>query len=229
MAVYRFRVTFEDQDDVYREIEIRANQTFEDLHYALLGAISFDTNHEASFFMSDDFWRKGQEITLRPQPVEDDDDVPRLKRKAPAKVMKQSKLAAFIEDPHQKIVYIYDFKVNWILYLELVKIVSEDPKATYPRCIKSVGAAPKQYKLVTPPPVALEEEEDGAATLKEAIFVPEEAYEEGGDEDEIFAAEETEEESTEEAEAEGEGEEEGSDMFGDANEFGGGNDEFDER
>ena len=29
MAIYRFRVTFEDYDDVYRDIEVRSNQTFE--------------------------------------------------------------------------------------------------------------------------------------------------------------------------------------------------------
>ena len=233
MAVYRFRVTFEDQDDVYREIEIRANQTFEDLHYALLQSISFDSKHEASFFMSDDFWRKGQEITLNPQPVDDDDDVPRLKRKAPAKLMKQAKLAAFIEDPHQKIVYIYDPKANWILYLELVKIVNEDAKSSYPKCIKTVGPAPKQYKIVTPPPAAAlaEDDDKGMAALQEAIFNEEEAYDEEGEE-EIFEAEEV-NEGAEEGEGEsegeeGEGEEGGEDMYGDGNEFGGG-DEYDER
>lgn len=226
MAVYRFRVTFEDQDDVYREVEIRANQTFEDLHYALLQAINFDTQHEASFFMSDDFWRKGQEITLNPKPVDEDEDVPRLKRKAPAKAMKQSKLAAFIEDPHQKIVYVYDFKANWILYLELVKILAEDAKTTYPRCIKSVGPAPKQYKVATPPPAAaIEEDDDGNAALKEAIFHEEEAYDTESEEDEIFETEEGEEESSEE---EHEGEEEGSDMYGDGHEYGGG-DDYEER
>lgn len=228
MAVYRFRVTFEDQDDVYREIEIRANQTFEDLHYALLQAINFDTQHDASFFMSDDFWRKGQEIALNPKPVDDDEDIPRLKRKAPAKAMKQSKLAAFIEDPHQKIVYIYDFKANWILYLELIKILGEDVKASYPRCIKSVGPAPKQYKMVTPPPVAaIEEDDDGSAALKEAIFNEEEAYDTEGDEDEVFDTEEGEEEGAEENEGEGEGEEE-SGMYGDGHEYGG-DEEYDER
>jgi hypothetical protein len=231
MAIYRFRVTFEDQDDVYREIEIRANQTFEDLHYALLESIGFDSKHEASFYMSDDFWRKGQEITLNPKPVDDDDDVPRLKRKAPAKTMKQSKLAAFIEDPHQKIVYVYDFKANWILYLELVRIGSEDPKISYPKCVKSAGAAPKQYKLVNPPPAAaLEEDDEAAAPLKEAIFTEVEAYEEEGETDEIFVEEAggEEAEEAEEAEAEGEAEEEGGDMFGDAHEFGGG-DDYEER
>lgn len=218
MAVYRFRVTFEDQDDVYREIEIRANQTFEDLHHVILQSIGFDTQHNASFYMSDDYWRKGQEITLNPPPQEDDDDLPRLKKKAtPPRVMKQSKLAAFIEDPHQKIVYIYDPKANWVLNLELIKIVLEDAKINYPKCIKSVGPAPKQYKVVTPPPVAaLEDDEEGASIADEPIFATEEAYDESGEEDDALTSEEGEEQESEE-EAEGE---ESEDLFGGGAEFG---------
>jgi hypothetical protein len=32
MAVYKLRVTFEEFEDIYRDIEIRASQTFYDLH-----------------------------------------------------------------------------------------------------------------------------------------------------------------------------------------------------
>jgi hypothetical protein len=208
MAVYRFRVTFEDQEDVYREIEIRANQTFEDLHYVILQSVGFDTQHNASFYMSDDYWRKGQEITLNAPPSnDDDDDVPRLKRKAPPKLMKQSKLAAFIEDPHQKIVYIYDPKANWVLNIELVKIVTEDSKTSYPKCVKTVGPAPKQYKIVTPPPVVAEDDDEGGSQ-KEAIFTEVETYETGEDDDEPLTVEEG-----EETEVEGEESSEGEEGF----------------
>ena len=64
MAVYKFSVTFEDYDDVYREIEIKSSQTFEDLHKAIQDSIGFDNKQLASFYMSNDMWRKGREITL---------------------------------------------------------------------------------------------------------------------------------------------------------------------
>ncbi len=32
MAVYKFRVSFEDYDDIHRDIEIKSNQTFADFH-----------------------------------------------------------------------------------------------------------------------------------------------------------------------------------------------------
>ena len=65
MAIYRFRVTFEDQDDVTRDIEIRSTQTFEDLHHGIHSAIGFDASKQASFYLSDDHWTKGQEFTNR--------------------------------------------------------------------------------------------------------------------------------------------------------------------
>ena len=32
MAIYKFKITFEDYDEVCREIEIKSNQSFEDLN-----------------------------------------------------------------------------------------------------------------------------------------------------------------------------------------------------
>ena len=42
MAIYKFKITFEDYDEVCREIEIKSNQSFEDLHRAIHAAIGFD-------------------------------------------------------------------------------------------------------------------------------------------------------------------------------------------
>jgi hypothetical protein len=139
MAVYKFRVTFEDYDDVTRDIEVKPVQTFEDLQRALLQAINFDTVHQGSFYMSDDNWKKGQEITSSEKSLPKDNG-----DKKPA-LMKKSRLCDFIIDPHQKIYFIYDYKVQWCFYVELIKILPDDPAAVYPRVVKSVGEAPKQY------------------------------------------------------------------------------------
>ena len=64
MAIYRFKVSFEDYDEVNRIIEIKSTQTFLDFHHCIQESIKFDNKHAASFFVSDDFWRKNDEITL---------------------------------------------------------------------------------------------------------------------------------------------------------------------
>ncbi len=156
MAVYRFRVTFEDNEEVYREIEIRSTQTYEDFHKSIIESINFDNLHNASFYISDDMWRKGEEIVLQ-APAESTDR--RRTTEVAKRLMSKCKMAALIDDPHQKFVYVYDPKVGWTFMIELVKILLDDDNKRYPSCIKSAGEAPKQYKKTTEVPVAIDDEE----------------------------------------------------------------------
>ena len=159
MAVYRFKVTFEDNEEIFREIEIKSIQTFEDFHNIIIQTIGFDNIHDASFFISDDYWRKGEEIGLRPL---GHDEIEKLKRNdlPVKKQMSKCKLATMIEDPHQKFVYVYDTKVGWTFLIELVKILLDDAKGSFPKCIKTIGESPKQYKTGDVAPAVDEEEFD---------------------------------------------------------------------
>ena len=140
MAVYKFKVYFEEFEDIYRVIEIKSTQTFLDFHHAILESFKFDSKHMASFYMSTDAWKKGQEITLEDMSENADNPIP---------IMAKSKLNQFVNDPHQKIMYVYDFIECWAFMIELFNIsTTENPKITYPTCSKSVGLAPKQYDKV---------------------------------------------------------------------------------
>ncbi|MBC7863406.1 MAG: hypothetical protein IAF38_10555 [Bacteroidia bacterium] len=135
MAIYRFRVTFEEYDEVYRDIEIRSSQTFKDFHIAIQEAIKFDNKHAASFFVSDDYWRKGLEITLLKEDLEDG-----------VKLMESTKIVSCVEDPHQHFVYVYDKAAVWSFNIGLIKIIKDEPKGILPSCVKTMGTPPKQYK-----------------------------------------------------------------------------------
>jgi hypothetical protein len=191
MAVYRFKVTFEDNEDVYREIEIKSAQTFEEFHNAIVQSIGFDNMHDASFFISDDYWRKGEEI--------------RLKAAEGLRQMGKCKMALLIDDPHQKFVYSYDPKTNWTFLVELLKIVPDDAKAAYPKIAKSAGENPKQHKTSNLPPVVEDEE-----FLDDDHHSDDEAYvhAHSADETALLEGEEGEEEETVE---EGEDQEAGDD------------------
>lgn len=145
MSIYRFRVVLEDNEDIFRDIDIKSGQTFEELHEAIQDAFKFDKKHAASFFASDDLWRKGVEITLRKEDLEMDEEDLRNKY-GPKKLMSATKVAKYVDDPHQRFVYVFDPVVQWTFLIELIKIANEDPKLKYPTCVKSVGTAPKQYK-----------------------------------------------------------------------------------
>jgi hypothetical protein len=145
MAVYRFKVFLEDNEDVFRDIDIKAAQTFEQFHKIIQEAFKFDAKHSASFFVSDDYWRKGQEVTLRKEDLPLDEEEIR-KNVDPKKLMADIKIAKYIEQPHQRFVYVFDPIVQWSFLIEMIKIVEDNPKVNYPAIIKSYGTAPKQYK-----------------------------------------------------------------------------------
>ena len=149
MALYRFRVTFEDYDDVMREIDVKSNQTFEDLHRAIHQSTGYNSEYASSFYISNDQWTKGEEITYMPNQKRIDRGVP---------LMDKVKLLSFIDDPHQKFYYTFNFDRPFDFHVELMKIILDDaPGVNYPAVIKSVGEAPKQFgNVLTTPTTAIE-------------------------------------------------------------------------
>ena len=135
MAIYRFKVSFEDYDEIVREIDIKTTQTFEDLHRAIHKSTGYNADVPSSFYVSTDNWIKGEEIAIHP-----------IQRKIDNKItlMENAKLSSFIEDPHQKFYYIYNFDRPYDFHVQLIKIILEnDPNNEYPHIVKSVGLAPK--------------------------------------------------------------------------------------
>ncbi|HAL80892.1 MAG TPA: hypothetical protein DCO83_00590 [Mucilaginibacter sp.] len=152
MALYRFRITFEDYDDVIREIDVKSNQTFEDLHRAIHQSTGYNPEYSSSFYISNDQWTKGEEITYLPNQK-------RIDRRVP--LMDRVKLLSFIDDPHQKFYYTFNFDRPFDFHVELMKIIlDETPGVVYPAVIKSVGEAPKQFGNVLNTPIAAPEGDD---------------------------------------------------------------------
>ena len=152
MALYRFRITFEDYDDVMREIDVKSNQTFEVLHRAIHQSTGYNSEYSSSFYISNDQWTKGEEITYLPNQKRIDRGVP---------LMDKVKLLSFIDDPHQKFYYTFNFDRPFDFHVELMKIILDDtPGVVYPAVIKSVGEAPKQFGNALTTPIAAPEGDD---------------------------------------------------------------------
>ncbi len=67
MLIYRFRVTSDELDSFYREIEIQPNQTFLDFHVIMMEAVDLHHCDHASFFMTDKRYQKDKEVSLKPE------------------------------------------------------------------------------------------------------------------------------------------------------------------
>jgi hypothetical protein len=137
MAILKFRVYFEDDDSIYRDVAIRHTQSFFELHEAILRAYEFDNKHKATFFRSNDHWQRGREISL---------EVYERDYKAPPLLMKDTSVSSEIKNPGQKFIYNYDFNKNWNFLVELINVSKEEnAKLSYPATIRVEGIAPSQY------------------------------------------------------------------------------------
>lgn len=168
MAIYRFKVSFEDYDDIERDIDIKSNQTFEALHRAIHQSTGYNADLSSSFYVSSDQWIKKEEIAFLPNQRKINNGVA---------TMENSKLSSFIDDPHQKFYYTYNFDRPFDFHVQLVKILlSEENGKTYPYVSRTQGEAPKIAGTVITSPVASVVSED-FDFLNELDFQPEDAEE----------------------------------------------------
>ena len=163
MAIYRFRVSFEDYDEIIREIDVLPKHTFLDLHLAIQTNLGYDAEVPSSFYISNDQWKKGQEITHLPS-----------ERKINEKVvlMEDARLNQFIDDPHQKFYYIYNFGRPYDFHVQLIKILKEEDGKTYPSIFKSIGVAPKPASQI----VFIDDAEEDEDIEQEFDFLNEMEY-----------------------------------------------------
>lgn len=137
MAILKFRVYFEEDESVYRDVAIRHSQTFQDLHEAILKSYEFDNKHKATFYRSNDHWLRGREISL---------DVYEKEYKVAPLMMSETTIASEIKDPNQRFIYQYDFNRNWGFLIELINVSKdENAKLVYPAMVRTEGIAPSQY------------------------------------------------------------------------------------
>lgn len=139
MPLLRFRVYWEEDDQVYRDIEIRPSQTFLEFHKAINAAYEFDGKHQASFFESNDRWQRGRELNS---------EVLVNKKDAPALSMMRTPVSALVAKPDQRFVYTYDPAKHWTFLVELIGVSrDEDSRRTYPFILRKEGMSPVQYGI----------------------------------------------------------------------------------
>lgn len=137
MAVLKFRIYFEEDDSVYRDVAVKQTQSFLQLHQVILKAYEFDNKHAATFYRSNDQWQRGREISLEKYDKE---------YKVAPLLMAETAVGSEIRSPNQRFIYTYDFVKNWNFHVELIKVEKEEnPKLDYPVVIRTEGIAPSQY------------------------------------------------------------------------------------
>ncbi|CAM4191191.1 IS1096 element passenger TnpR family protein [Gillisia hiemivivida] len=130
--VYRFRVILDAQDDVFRDIEILEEDTLEDFHNSIVNAFGFDGNEMAAFYISDDEWNQGEEISQFDLGEELDS----------VRLMNETTLDSVVSKNQRKLIYVYDFLSMWTFLIELADIAEIEDGRDYPNLMYVHGQIP---------------------------------------------------------------------------------------
>lgn len=134
--IYRFRVILDNDtdQDVFRDLEIRETDTLEDLHNAIAQSFGFDGLEMASFYISDEYWNQGEEISMI-DIGEGDENI---------RLMKETSINDVVYEMQPKLIYVYDFLSMWTFFVELAEIVDETLGTIYPNLMFVHGQIPDE-------------------------------------------------------------------------------------
>ena len=139
MAILKFRVYWEEDDAIYRDVLVKHTQSFSALHEIILKAFEFDQIHSATFYRSNDIWKRGREISKE---VYDKEYV------VPPLIMSETGIGTEIIDTNQHFIYVYDFAKTWTFLIELIQVIKNadaDLTLEYPIISRIEGVGPMQY------------------------------------------------------------------------------------
>ena len=139
MAFLKFRVYWEEDDAIYRDVIVKHTQNFTELNNIILKAFEFDQKHDATFFRSNDIWKRGREIS---KAVYEKEYV------APPLLMEETTIGSEIIDTNQHFIYLYDFVKSWTFLIELIQVIKNadaDMSLEYPMVSRTEGVGPMQY------------------------------------------------------------------------------------
>ncbi len=139
MSLIKFKIYWDEDTDIFRDVEVLSAQSFHELHQCIKTHFQIAETIEGSFFVSDERWMKGKEISSV---------VEKNLRDAVALSMKKTPIGALMNDPYQKFVYVSSHEKGWHFNLEVITLKPDHPDTNlFPRCVKSEGLSPSQFGL----------------------------------------------------------------------------------
>ena len=128
--IYRIRIILDVKEDVFRDIEIEATSTLEDLHHAITQSFGFLGNEMASFYKSNESWNQGEELPL--ESMEKGFN------------MRDEPLNKIFTSSQHHLIYVYDFLNLWTFFVELKETADIISSSSYPNLIYSKGDVPEE-------------------------------------------------------------------------------------
>lgn len=135
--LFRIKFISDEVDGFLREIKIDSDATFLDLNKAILESCGYPDDQMTSFYICDEEWERGQQITREDMGVGDaDEDI---------YVMDETRLSEFIEDEEQHLEFVFDPFADRCFFLDVKEVIPGENLKNYEiTCVK--GHAPRQIE-----------------------------------------------------------------------------------
>ncbi|MCO5268844.1 MAG: plasmid pRiA4b ORF-3 family protein [Brumimicrobium sp.] len=140
MAGLKFRILLDSisTTEIFREILVNEDHTFEEFYTSLLQAFDLPNDQMASFYVSNDDWDKGEEITLMDMSFDTKEN-----EESPQE-MRDIQIKDKIESLNQRFILVYDFLKMWIFLIELSGVTKDN--VVSPKVLMKVGEIPDKNK-----------------------------------------------------------------------------------
>jgi len=129
--IYKIRIILDTQEDIFRDLEIEAENSLEDLHNAITQSFGFLGNEMASFYTCDELWNQDEEIALFD--MSEDGNI---------RLMNETALEDVLTEASPKLIYVYDFLNMWTFFVELAAIEPKEDGRAYPNILFAFGEIP---------------------------------------------------------------------------------------
>jgi hypothetical protein len=131
-TIHIFRVSLRAR--LYRDIEISSTATLHDLAESIVRAFDFDFDHAFGFFSK--LTGNVFQSPIRYELFTDG---------ASSKSVKRTKIEQAFPTVGSKMTFLFDYGDEWGFKVEVTGISKPEPKARYPKVIKTVGTSLPQY------------------------------------------------------------------------------------
>lgn len=159
MSVFRFGIYVDELDDVFREIDIKGSQLFNDLHLAIAASFKLNLKQQASFFISNNRWQKINEITLGHSSVFET-----------AFDGQKAKIEEVLPSNGDKLIYFSEDAIDYTFLIQIEELFdSEDTRKTYPTVVKSKGSLSGSSGNIFDVDMGYDEEDYGGFELDKPV------------------------------------------------------------
>lgn len=135
--IFRIKFISDEVDGFLREIKIDSEATFLDLNKIILQACDYPDDQMTSFYVCNEDWERGEQITREDMGVGDvDEDI---------YIMEETPLSDFIEDEEQHLEFVFDPFSDRSFFLVVKEAIPGETLKTA-QIVRVKGTAPKQIE-----------------------------------------------------------------------------------